>query len=431
MSRALGRAAMVAAALAAGTPAALAVARPTPVQAVQAATLVVDEIRVQGNYRTTDEEVVRVAGVAVGDRLTDAGIADVQQRLRASGVFAAVEVRKRFRSLVDADRVALVILVREKLVPQDVPVFLKPFDRAARQFMFLPILDYTEGYGVTYGARVSLVDWMGAGERLSVPLTWGGTKRAALEIDRTFTGGRVSRLSGGGSISSRENPHFDLDDHRLEAWARAEHELVRGLTAGGGIRWTDVEFGDLDDRFTSYTADVTVDTRADPSFPRKAVYATAAWEAMDFRGSAPTINRYRFEARGYLGLVGQTVLSLRALHEAADRPQPEYAQFLLGGGSTLRGHRAGEFAGDRLAAASVELRIPMDSPLHRGSAGFTFFYDAGAVYDVGTSLGDAAFQQGAGAGVFLTAPFVHLNLDVAKNLTGSGARVHFSTGFIF
>ena len=419
---------VAAAALVAAAPVA-AVARPANV--AQAATFVVDEIRVQGNYRTADDEIVRLAGVAVGDRVTDEGIAQVQQRLRGSGVFAAVEVRKRFRSLVDADRVALVILVREKLVPQDVPLFLKPFNRAARQFMFLPVLDYTEGYGFTYGVRMSLVDWLGAGERLSAPFTWGGTKRAALEIDRTFTGGRVSRLSGGGSVSTRENPHFDLDDHRLEAWLRAEHELVRGLTAGGGVGWSDVEFGDLDDRFTSYTADLTVDTRSDPAFPRDAVYATAAWEAMDFRGSASTINRYRFEARGYVGLVGQTVLSLRALHEAADRPQPGYAQFLLGGGSTLRGHRTGAFAGDRLAAASIELRVPIDSPLRTGRAGFTFFYDAGAVYDVGTRLSDAVFQQGAGAGVFLSAPFVHLNLEVGKNLTGSGARVHFSTGFIF
>jgi len=425
MRRSLALAVVAAAIWAAGPAAA------EPRQAGAAPTLVVDEIRVQGNYRTTDEEVMRLAGVSVGDRLTDAGIAAIQQRLRSSGAFAAVEVRKRFRSLVDADRVALVILVRETLVPQDVPLFLKPFDRAARQFMFLPILDYTEGYGFTYGARVSVVDWMGAGERISVPLTWGGTKRAALEIDRTFTGGRVSRLSGGGSISSQENPHFELDDHRVEGWARAEHELVRGLTAGGGVRWAQVEFGELDDRFTSYTADLTVDTRTDPSFPRNAVFATAAWEAMDFRGGAPTIHRYRLEARGYLGLVGQTVLSLRALHEAADRPQPAYAQFLLGGGSSLRGHRTGEYAGDRLAAASIELRVPMDSPLHRGSAGLTFFYDAGAVYDVGTRMGDAVFQQGAGAGVFLSAPFVHLNLDVGKNLSGSGARVHFSTGFTF
>ena len=232
-------------------------------------------------------------------------------------------------------------------------------------------------------------------------------------------------------MSSRNNLHFDLDDRRVEAWARAEHELVRGLTAGGGVRWSDVEFGDLDDRFTSYSADLTLDTRSDPAFPRNAVYATAAWEAMDFGGGAPTINRYRFEARGYVGLVGQTVVSLRALHQAADRPQPGYAQFLLGGGSSLRGHRTGAFAGDRLAAASIELRVPLDSPLRTGRAGFTFFYDAGAVYDVGVRLGDATFHQGAGAGVFLSAPFVHLNLEVGKDLKGGRTRVHFSTGFIF
>jgi hypothetical protein len=37
---------------------------------------------------------------------------------------------------------------------------------------------------------VSTVDLLGAKERLSVPLTWGGTRRAALEFERTLKSGR-------------------------------------------------------------------------------------------------------------------------------------------------------------------------------------------------------------------------------------------------
>jgi len=420
-------AAFVVAALASAQPAA---AGPRPDGAAQAATLVVAEVRVLGNYRTSDDEVIRLAGVAVGDRLTDAGIRQVEQRLRASGAFDSVEVRRRFRSLVETDEIALVILVRETLVPQDVPLLLKPFNRAARQLMFLPILDYAEGYGFTYGGRVSLVDWLGHGERISAPLTWGGTKRAAIEVDRTFTGARVTRLGGVVSVSSRENPHFEIDDRRIELQARAERELVRGLTAGAEAGWSDVTFGELDDTFSSYGAHLTVDTRADPAFPRDAIYARARWEATDFRGAADTINRYQLEGRGYVGLVGQSVLSIRARHERGDRALPPYLKSLLGGGASLRSHRAGTFAGDKLAAASAELRVPLDSPLGTGRAGLTVFFDLGAVFDDGVSVRKARFRQGAGGGLFLSAPFVHLNLEVGHNLRG-GARVHFSTGFVF
>ena len=47
---------------------------------------------------------------------------------------------------------------------------------------------------------------------------------------------------------------------------------------------------------------------------------------------------------------------------------PAYAQPLLGGARSLRGLRVGARAGDRLAAASAELRLPLSSPLWLGRA---------------------------------------------------------------
>ncbi len=72
--------------------------------------------------------------------------------------------------------------------------------------MFLPIINYTDGYGFTYGGLISAKDTLGMGERISVPLTWGGTRRAALEIDRPFKSGpltRRNRASRSGSARIR------------------------------------------------------------------------------------------------------------------------------------------------------------------------------------------------------------------------------------
>ena len=60
--------------------------------------------------------------------------------------------------------------------------------------MFLPIVSFADGYGFTYGGRVSTVDLLGIDERLSVPLTWGGTRRAALEFERPFKSGPLTRI---------------------------------------------------------------------------------------------------------------------------------------------------------------------------------------------------------------------------------------------
>jgi outer membrane protein assembly factor BamA len=407
----------------------------------------VAEVRIHGNHTTPDTEIIKLTGITLGDAVTSETLPQVAKRLRDSGRFRDVDVLKRYRSITDASQISLIVVVHEYpsidpgIPGAPLPPVPSPIRRLLSQTMFLPIIGYSDGYGFTYGARASFVDVLGEGGRVSVPLTWGGTRRAAVEIEKTFDDdmpmSRVfSRVQGGAGISRRENPHFELPDTRQQIWGRIDKDLRRELRVGGGVSWTDVGFGRrevpatrLDNRFTTVGADVTLDTRHDPVFPRNAVYAQTGWERLRF-SSGPSINRYRNEARGYLGVFGQTVLAVRALHQRVDAPLPLYEQALLGGASILRGHRAGSFAGDNLFASSVELRVPLSSPMGVGRLGVTAFADAGTVYNHGVRLRDATFHRGVGGGVFMLATLFQLNLDVAYGVDNK-VRVHFMTGFQF
>jgi outer membrane protein assembly factor BamA len=407
----------------------------------------VAEVRIHGNHTTPDAEIIKLTGITLGEAVTAETLSQVSRRLRDSGRFKDADVLKRYRSLADPSQVSLIVIVHEYpsidpgIPGTPLPPVPGPIRRLMSQTMFLPIVSYSEGYGFTYGARASFVDVLGDGGRVSVPLTWGGTRRAAVEIEKAFDEespiSRVfSRVHGGAGISRRENPHFELPDTRQQIWGRADKDLLPALRVGGGVSWTDVGFGlrevastRLDNRFTTVGADVTVDTRHDPIFPRNAVYAQTGWERLLF-SSGPSINRYRNEARGYLGVIGQSVLAVRALHQRVDRPLPLYEQALLGGASILRGFHAGAFAGDNLFASSVELRVPLSSPMGVGRLGVTAFADAGAVYGHGVRLRDATFHQGFGGGIFMLATLVQLNLDVAYGVDNK-VRVHFMTGFSF
>ena len=407
----------------------------------QAGRETIAEIRVHGNVTVPDAEVLRLAGIAVGDALAAGSIDAITSRLRASGHFATVDVRKRYRSL-DMTEVALVVIVheREALAAGGNPE-PGPLRRVTSRMMFLPILDYEDGYGFTYGARVSTVGLFGGGERISLPLSWGGTRQAAVEIDRTFRTGPVARVYGRFGIRSRENPHYELRDERVELLARAEHSFARAVRAGVEAGRASVEFGAIDRRQWTFGVDAALDTRGDPAYPMNAIYLVAGWTSLNLDGEDRAINRVRGEASGYLRLVGQSVLAVRGQYDGADRPLPPYEQPLLGGGASLRGYRTGAFAGDRMAAGSVELRLPFDSPGVRvsdggisigvGRAGVILFYDAGKAWNVGQRPKDIVLQQGAGAGVFLMLPLVRVNLDVARNLTSGGTRAHFGFGFSF
>lgn len=398
------------------------------------------EIRVHGNVTVPDADVLRLAGLAVGDALGADTIALAERRLEDSGRFDSVEIRKRYRSL-DMTDVVLVLLVHEPPGPSGGNPIAGPFRRMKHQAMFLPVLSFEDGYGLTYGARVSTVDWLRGGERISAPLTWGGTRQAAVEIDRAFRAGPVARVYGRFGIRSRENPHYELRDERVEVLARAEHALARAVRAGVEAGRASVEFGAIDRRQWTFGVDAALDTRGDPAYPMNAISLGAGWTSLNLDGDDRAIHRVRGEASGYLRLVRQTVFAVRAQYDGADRPLPPYEQPLLGGAASLRGHKAGAFAGDRMAAASVELRLPFDSPGARVSdggitigvarAGVIFFYDAGKVWNVGQRPKDITLLQGAGAGVFLMMPLVRVNLDVAGNLTSGGTRAHFAFGFSF
>jgi len=393
------------------------------------------EVRVHGNATVTDAIVLQLAGVTVGQPLAADGLAAIEKRLKDSGRFDTVQVRKRYRTLA-MDEVALVLLVHERagITASGEPPSLARQLRS--RLMFFPILDYDDGYGWTYGARTSVVDIAGKGTRLSVPLSWGGTRRAAVEVDRTFKSGPLTRLSGSFGLSQRENPHYSIDDQRLELGARAERRLFGRMTLGAEIGRSRISFTPIRDNVWTTGADATLDTRGDPSYPVDAVLASAAWRRLNaigttsFSAAGSSIDRYRLDARGYKRLFGQNVVAARVEYDTASAPLPGYDQWLLGG-SSLRGTRAGEFAGDKRFLWSAELRVPFSSPLSTGRLGFNVFMDGGYTAAYGQRIFDQPHHRSAGGGLWLTVAIFSLNLDVARSIDGKNTRVHFGTGFSF
>ena len=393
------------------------------------------EIRVHGNSSMPDDDVLAVAGIAPGQPFREGQVDEIRRKLEQSGLFESVEVRKRYRSLTDTSAVSLLLVVHEKpgvtSAAERPTVVSGPWRRFRSKTMFLPILNYSDGYGFTYGGRVSTVDLLGAGERLSVPLTWGGTRRAALEFERAFDSGPLTRITSSFGIWQRENPHFEMDDRRVEWRGRAERAFTGLLRTGAEVSTSAVEFGTIDERLWTYGADVALDTRGDPAFPRNAVYLGAAWTGLRVRGNDRHVNRYTADARGYVGFIGQSVLAARVQYTAADAALPLYERLLVGGASSLRGFRAGAFSGDRALVTSAEVRVPITSVLTSARLGVTAFVDVARIHDVEQPFADAEWHRSAGGGIFLIASVVRLNLDVARGFKTGDTRVHLGLGFPF
>jgi outer membrane protein assembly factor BamA len=236
-------------------------------------------------------------------------------------------------------------------------------------------------------------------------------------------------VEGSASINRRVNPHYEISDVRQEVRARAERALTSWLRVGGGARLTNVDFAGGEERFVTPSADVVLDTRTDPAFPRNAIHAVAGIEQLRFDGEGNHVARWTTDVRGYVGLFGSSVLALRATSVRSSDPVPAYEQSLLGGSATLRGYDFGYRAGDNLAALSAELRVPITSPLSIGKFGVKGFLDAGTVYPAGATLADQQFDRGAGIGAFMSWAVVRMGLDVAWPITGDSHKPQWHFGF--
>ncbi|HSW38011.1 MAG TPA: BamA/TamA family outer membrane protein [Acidobacteriota bacterium] len=374
------------------------------------------EIRFRGNFTVPDETLIRIGGIEVGMLLSDLDPEEVKQNIMRTGRFESADIARRYRSFSGADEIVLLITVKEK-------------QSLRSRLMYFPILAGSDEYGFTYGFRSTAVDLLGFGERLSIPLTWGGTRRAALEGELRLENRFVDVLSVDIGLSLREHPFYRIGDFRKEARAGIRKRFDRldiSLESG----WTDVSFGPQRADYADIGAGAVFDTRANTAFPRDAVYAGAAWKRLAFLDGGRGVNTYTVDIRGYKSVVGQTVLAGQFLHRGVDGPLPDWDRPFLGGANTLRGHRPGTAVGDAITTAVLELRVPLSplrAPYH---AGVDLFIDTGTVYDYGTSLRNAEFRHGAGIGGFFLFMGFGIKVDVAYDMRDS-FRTHFSTGFRF
>jgi outer membrane protein assembly factor BamA len=389
------------------------------------------EIRVHGNHTTPDADVISLSGLATGASASEVILHDAEEKLKSTDRFDNVEVRRRFRSIDNPADILVIIVVDERAGVSTDDLTPGPLKRFGASSLWLPILTYADGYGLTYGAQVAFADVIGDRSRVSVPLTWGGERRAGVVVERLFDRGPVSALRVGGSVNRRVNPFYELADLRRDVRVETYRTIVPWLRVGGDVRVAHVEFGDAYvARHSAAGVYVSADTRIDPSFPRNAVQARVGWERMAFSNDGGDAGRVLTDARGYIGIGGSAVLALRGQLTRADAPLPAAEQSLLGGSDSLRGYRAGHRIGDSMAAVSAEVRLPFTSPLNISRFGVKGFIDAGTAWSSEERLSDQRFERGIGGGIFLGVAAFMLNLDLAWPEEGD-PHVHFGMGVSF
>ena len=206
----------------------------------------------------------------------------------------------------------------------------------------------------------------------------------------------MTRVASSFGIWNRENPHFEIDEQRVEWTARAERQFAAvfrdrraDLAEHRGLRH--------DRRSASGPSAPmrTFDTRHDPTFPRNAIVAGTGWTGLHVRG-LDRIDLYTADLRGYLGVIGQAVLAGRVQYTAASDTLPSYERLLhrrrLDTARISRRHvRRRPIVCDFGGAAGTDTSV-----LSGARLGVTAFMDATKAYDVGVEAIGCGVAPGRG-----------------------------------
>ncbi len=382
---------------------------------------IVTDIQVHGNLVTTDTELRAMVGVEIGTPFEPAMLDEVAARLRATKRFEQVQVLKRFASIADPSQVVLVVIVDEgrvKIAKTKDPDH--PFQAVRNKWprlMYAPIFGVSDRYGVSYGVRVAMPDTLGPDSRIIFPFAWGGEKQAGVDFDKTRSHGFFNRIRGGVDWSRRTHPVFNEEVDHESVTLRGEHWFRPQLRLGLTTSMQHYTFGNEHDTFPQVGIDGVVDTRVDPALPRNAVYGRVVWTHMT--GGAIT----ELDGRGYVGVIGQLILGLRAQRTAADESLPVYLKPIFGGAANVRGFSPGTVIGDTLTATSAEAILPLTPAVRFVRVGVSAFTDAGAV-TCGPELPpcDEGWKRGYGASVWFTATVFRVDVAVAHGI-GASTRV--------
>lgn len=344
----------------------------------------VAEVNVHGNEKTKSDTIRGIAGISVGERLTEERLAEAKRRLLASGLFRDVDVSSRALAGGEA---AVDISLRDKASWVIAPMFSLSSSNVGGGVLYAENNLFGENKKfIATGQLTSAASGVYLGFLNSNVFNWyplSLTAEALFKLDRT---------DEYAALASSADPPIE----------RRTKVQSYGAGVGFALNWFDVVKTAARYRYlrvSNFHPDGTPETlafdpgsRADANLRLSLSYDTlrdigpiqeGSMLELGFEGSAPAWGSdYRYREVGAMfrrgvRLFGEHNLRLRATAHLSYDP-PFHAE-LVAGGNNLRGYEYREFRGDTRFAGTAEYHFPLfkiDALAVRGVA----FYDTALIY---------------------------------------------------
>ncbi|HMC76272.1 MAG TPA: BamA/TamA family outer membrane protein [Vicinamibacterales bacterium] len=384
--------------------------------------LIVREVRVTGLRNLEPAAVTRHLATRAGQPFHQATADLDRRRLDELRLFSAVAIRPE----LDAGAVVVTVAVSETL--RLLPTIL---------------IRVTDENGLSGGVGMRGLNLLGGGSQTGVGVMFGGETSVSAQVDSTtITPGTWYRHLAFG-YSSRSNAVYDFEEKSTTTEFRFARNFAHGLRAGGLTSLLSIDAGtsgaalsaDGSDLVPTLGGFVTLDTLDSSTNPRRGTWAEVEFDRLTVDASSWTVilDGRRFQPlseRHGLGLF--SLATFQTGEVGVDLP--EYLQFALGGGNTVRGWGLGTRKGRNQFIGTAEYSFvarpvtPFSVFGINAYAGLQIvaFADVGMAWNNSTDFRAGDAIDGYGAGVRVLVPFVDLiRIDVGWGEPGRGATAYF------
>jgi outer membrane protein assembly factor BamA len=384
--------------------------------------VVVREIRVTGLRKLAPDVVEQHLATRVGEPFHRATLARDRRRLDELRLFTEVIVEPRLEN----QGVVLDVAVSETL--RVLPVV---------------VVRVTDENGVSAGPGLRTINLLGHAAQAGLSVRFGGETAVAATVDSTTITPGTLAWHLGFSDSKRRNTIYDFDEHATTADVRLSRNWRHGLRTGLAADVMAIDTGssgvslspDGTDVIPTIGLFVTLDTLDSSTDPRAGTWAELQVDRLfgDARSWTVTLDGRRFQRLSdWQGLGLFSLATLQTGTVGVDLP--EYLQFALGGGNSIRGWELEARRGRNQFIGALEYTYVALPVRPFSVAGLNLyagvqvvgFADVGLAWNDSDDFRAASAIDGYGVGLRMLVPFVDvIRLDLAWGEPGRGAFAYF------
>ena len=415
----------------------------------QSASLVVENIVIQGNRKTAPKVIHNFIPFREGDRIEKQDLDVTTQRLKDSHFFKEVQVYTQPGS------------VRGQII-----VFVEVQERRWPYFQFKGGYNELDGWYLSpIGLRLD--NLFGKGNYMGIEF-YIGDRLSGLDVSFQRNNIFASDLNLNCLLYTRNRQfvHYVGEEKFLQSVGNSGLDLrVNGDSGLLKYLWFDfiveshqveedmMVAGNRDRRFElppelspysgknsggRFITSLNLDTRDQVYFPTRGFWGSFSFEQVSSQlDIASQYYKWILDFRGYREVTRKWTIAIRGKGGWISNFAPFYDKFYLGGPNSLRGYADRSLNplgyASRLIQGSAELRFPFTQgnfPRHFLSG--VLFYDVGQSWSEPDSYSADQFKSSIGYGFRFALPFIGLvRLDFAYPVPDYELRVHLSLGHTF